>query len=73
MDELGFDAIPHAIHDLAAKLAGDHIASGPLEWLVNALAAALVALVIGGLLVLALRLARNSRQSGNPAPQPPAS
>ena len=72
LDELGFDAIPHAIHDLADRLAGDHIASGPLEWLVNALAAALVALIVGGLIVLALHLARRSRGGRKPASTPPA-
>ena len=58
LDELGFDALPHAIHDLAETLAGNHVASGPLEWLVNAAAAAIVALVVGGLIVIALHLAR---------------
>lgn len=49
-------AIPHAIHD-AAHFAGE--ASGPLsavvEWLMNALGAAVVGLVVGGAIVLVVR------------------
>lgn len=61
LDELGADALPHAIHDLAVRLAGDHFASDIVTWLANAAAAAIVALVIGGLIVAALHLARRNK------------
>jgi len=38
------EAVPHAIHDTAHRLAGG---SGALEWVLNALAAAVAGLVVG--------------------------
>jgi predicted DNA repair protein MutK len=53
------EALPHAIHNLA------HAAAAPfgalrstIDWLVNALAASVVGLVVGGAVILALKLVR---------------
>ena len=64
MEELHAGAIPHLIHDLA-HAAGE--ASGALapivEWLANALGAAIVGLVIGGAIVAVVHLVNRSRRS----------
>jgi predicted DNA repair protein MutK len=51
--------LPHAIHDFA------HAAAAPfgalrstVDWLVNALAASIVGLVVGGVVILAIKLVR---------------
>ncbi|MEO7379968.1 MAG: DUF808 family protein [Sphingomicrobium sp.] len=67
LDELGADALPHAIHDLAETLAGDHFASAMVEWLANVAAAAVIALLAGGLVVVALHLAKRARSTTAPA------
>src|SRR5215218_9550635 len=49
-------ALPHAIHDGAAHVAAaTGVLEPAVEWLLNALAGALVGLVIGGLIVLVVR------------------
>ena len=49
-------ALPHAIHDGAAHVAGaTGVLEPAVEWLLNALAGALVGLVIGGIIVIVVR------------------
>jgi len=50
------DALPHAIHDVA-HAAGERagMMAGAVEWLVNALGAAIVGLAIGGVIVAIVR------------------
>ena len=56
MEELGAEALPHAIHDGAARVAA---AFGPgaaiVDWLANALAAAVVGGIVGVVIVLIVR------------------
>jgi uncharacterized protein len=55
-DDLGFDTVPHLIHDWAHRLASQiGVFGGATEWLANALAAAIAGLVIGGIIVLIIR------------------
>jgi predicted DNA repair protein MutK len=55
-DELGFETLPHFIHDWAHRLASQiGVLGGATEWLANALAAAVGGLIIGAILVVIVR------------------
>jgi len=55
IEQFGFGAIPHAIHD-AAKAAGHALPAigAVIEWLVNAAGSGVVGLVVGGVIVVVL-------------------
>ena len=65
-DEFHLTAIPHLLHD-GAEAAGHAVPAveGAVTWLVNAAGAAVVGLVIGGAVILALKLIQKLR--GKPA------
>jgi predicted DNA repair protein MutK len=53
------EGLPHAIHEIAHAGASPAGAVGPVvEWLLNALGAAVVGLVVGGVVILLLKLVR---------------
>jgi predicted DNA repair protein MutK len=53
------EGLPHAIHEIAHAGASPAGAVGPVvEWLLNALGAAVVGLVVGGFVILLLKLVR---------------
>ena len=56
LEDLGFETLPHIIHDWAHRLAGQiGMLGGATEWLANAFAAAIGGLVIGAVLVVIVR------------------
>ncbi|WP_309610715.1 DUF808 domain-containing protein [Sphingomonas sp.] len=65
MDEMGLTHLPDAIHDVSAAIGH---AGGPVEpvaaWIASALAAAVVALVVGGAIVGVLKLIARVRRPG---------
>jgi predicted DNA repair protein MutK len=65
-DEFHLTPIPHLLHE-GAEAAGHAVPAvgGAITWLVNAAGAAVVGLVIGGLVILALKLIQKLR--GKPA------
>jgi len=56
IEELGFTTIPHAIHDLADSI-GESFGRIDLvvTWLANAIAASILGLIIGGIIVIIVR------------------
>ena len=62
MEVLGAGTLPHAIHDAAHGLAAAvDIAVPAVEWVANAVAASIAGLVVGALVIVALRLMRRAR------------
>ena len=56
IEDLGFERFPHAVEDLAAAIAHQFGPMKPsMDWLSNAFAAAIVGLIIGIVLVVAVR------------------
>ena len=56
IEDLGFERFPHAVEDLAAAIAHQFGPMKPImDWLSNAFAAAIVGLIIGIVLVVAVR------------------
>ncbi|MDF0543164.1 DUF808 domain-containing protein [Sphingobium sp. H39-3-25] len=57
IEEFGWDALPHAVHDAAAAVGhGAGAFSGFAEWLVTAAASGVLGLIVGGIIVAALHL-----------------
>jgi predicted DNA repair protein MutK len=55
-EELGFETLPHAVHDVAHWLAGQiGVLAAVTEWLANALGAAIGGLIIGAVIVVIVR------------------
>ena len=55
-EELGFETVPHIIHDWAHRLASQiGVLAGATEWLANAFAAAIGGLIIGAIIVVIVR------------------
>jgi predicted DNA repair protein MutK len=55
-EDLGFKSLPHAVHEGAHMLAGQiGVLGAATEWLANALAAAVVGLVVGAVIVVIVR------------------
>jgi len=56
IEELGFTTLPHAVHEVSTAIAGNF---GPLHpvmhWLSSAIAAAIVGILIGGIIVVIVR------------------
>jgi predicted DNA repair protein MutK len=56
IEELGFTTLPHAVHETATAIAENF---GPLHpivhWLSSAIAAAIVGILIGGIIVVIVR------------------
>ena len=70
MEELHFDALPHAVHDAAHSVATSvGVAVPAVEWLANAIAASIMGLVVGGVIVAAMHF-RPGRKA-EPAECPP--
>ena len=63
IEELGFESLPHMIHDVAEKIAG---LFGPLApvalWISNAIAAAIAGAIVGGIIVLIVHQFRGRHQ-----------
>ncbi len=69
LEELGFEALPHFVHDSAEKISAQiGIFGSATEWLANAIGASIVGLVVGALVIVLLRLIRRSRASTREAP-----
>ena len=55
-EKLGFERLPHLVHDIAEDIAHYF---GPLEaimsWLANAIAASILGILIGGIIVIIVR------------------
>ena len=68
MEELHFDALPHAIHGAAHSIA---LAIGVMvpvvEWLANAIAASIAGLIVGGVIVGVMHLRPKKHDSVEPA------
>jgi predicted DNA repair protein MutK len=62
LDELGAPTIPHLVHD-GANHAAEAIgfAAGAFIWLFNAIGGAIAGLLVGGLIVAALHLAKRAK------------
>jgi uncharacterized protein len=53
IEEFGFGAVPHAIHDFAKSVGGSMpFAQGAGTWFVDAAAAGIIGLIVGGIIVL---------------------
>jgi predicted DNA repair protein MutK len=62
LEEFHLTPIPHLLHDGAAAIGhGAPFAQGAIEWVMNALGAAVVGLVIGGIVIVALHLINKAR------------
>jgi predicted DNA repair protein MutK len=71
MEELHFEAIPHAIHDGAHSVAEAVGVMIPVvEWVANALAASIAGLIVGGVIVGAMHLRPKRAQPADAAPCP---
>jgi predicted DNA repair protein MutK len=56
IEDLGFTTVPHAVHDLAEEIArGFGRMDGVVSWLTNAIAASILGMVIGGVIVVIVR------------------
>ncbi|NNM77424.1 DUF808 domain-containing protein [Sphingomonas sp. ID1715] len=57
LEEFGLEALPHALHEIAAR-AGHAVpvAQGLVEWLVTAIGSGIIGLVVGGIVVGVLHL-----------------
>ncbi|MBA3668237.1 MAG: DUF808 domain-containing protein [Sphingomonas sp.] len=56
IEELGFEAVPHAIHDLADEISRDFgYFDAVVAWFAGAIAASVLGLVIGGAIVIVVR------------------
>jgi predicted DNA repair protein MutK len=56
IEDLGFTTVPHAVHDLAEEIArGFGRMDGVVSWLTNAIAASILGMVIGGVIVVIIR------------------
>jgi len=56
IEDLGFTTVPHAVHDLAEEIArGFGRMDGVVSWLANAIAASILGMVIGGIIVVIVR------------------
>ena len=72
MDEMGFDAIPHALHGGAhATAEAIGVMVPAVEWLANALAASVAGLVVGTVIVGVLHLLPKRRQPAEATDCPP--
>jgi len=72
MDEMGFDAIPHALHSGAhATAEAIGVMVPAVEWLANALAASVAGLVVGTVIVGVLHLLPKRRQPAEATDCPP--
>lgn len=64
LESFGLDAIPHAVHHAAEQVAhAAPLAQGAVEWLVNALGAAIAGLIVGGAIVGVLHLVPRKRHA----------
>jgi predicted DNA repair protein MutK len=55
-EDLGFTTIPHAVHELAEEIArGFGRMDGVVAWLTNAIAASILGMLIGGIIVIVVR------------------
>jgi predicted DNA repair protein MutK len=62
LEEFHLTPIPHLLHDGAAAVGhAVPFAQGVVEWVMNALGAAVVGLVIGGIVIVALQLINKAR------------
>jgi predicted DNA repair protein MutK len=56
IEDLGFTTVPHAVHDLAEEIArGFGRMDGVVAWLTNAIAASILGMLIGGIVVVIVR------------------
>jgi predicted DNA repair protein MutK len=56
IEDLGFTTVPHAVHELAEEIArGFGRMDGVVSWLTNAIAASILGLVIGAIIVIIVR------------------
>jgi hypothetical protein len=71
MEELHFEAIPHAIHDGAHSVAeGVGVMVSVVEWLANAVAASIAGLIVGAVIVGAMHLRPKRAQPADAAACP---
>ena len=53
IEDLGLERIPHFVHDLARAVAAPFgPVAGAIEWIANAIGAAIAGAIVGGIIVL---------------------
>ncbi len=64
LEEFGFGALPHALHDISVG-AGHAVAlaSGLVEWIVSAAGAGLLGLIVGGAAVAGLHILKHKKEA----------
>jgi predicted DNA repair protein MutK len=56
IEELGFTTLPHAVHEIAEQIArGFGRMDGVVSWLTSAIAASILGIIIGGIIVVIVR------------------